>query len=71
MPDFWGVIYFPLTIRESRWLLFLARHSLDVKILIFVVLFDFEVKLLTLSSCVGLSNSIFSYCNHCGFNYSN
>jgi hypothetical protein len=70
MPDFWVVLYFPLTIRESRWLLILARHSLDVQILIFVVFFDFEVKLSTLSICIGLSISIFSYCN-CGFNDTN
>ena len=59
MPDFWGVLYFPLTIRELRWLLILARHSLDVQILIFVGFFDFEVKLLILSICIGLSISIF------------
>ena len=46
MCEFWVVLYFPLTIRESRWLLILARHSLDVQILIFVGLFDFEVMLL-------------------------
>jgi hypothetical protein len=36
MPDFWGVLYFPSTIRESQWLLNLPRHFLDVQILIFI-----------------------------------
>jgi hypothetical protein len=70
MPVFWGVLYFTLTIRESRWLLILDRHFLDAQILIFVGFFDFEVKLLILSICIGLSISIFSYCNF-GFNDSN
>ena len=48
MPNFWGVLYFPL---QSRWLLILARHFLDVQILIFIGFFDLEVNLIILSIC--------------------
>ena len=82
MPDFWGVLYFPSTIRESQWLLNMPRHILDVHILIFIGFFDLEVKLIILSFCLWFFSSwnlkfvldyqsIFvSYCN-CGFNDSN